>query len=92
MLSLAKLPVLELFGRAGFFGGHLMGDLRSSCARQAYRAAGSAVPRVPCSQADRGQPLEQVDLGFLPIYGINPNAHRGVAAGDVGRVGCSYGY
>lgn len=29
---------------------------------------------------------------LLIIYRVNPNARRGVAAGDVGRVGCSYGY
>lgn len=60
---LAKFAVLELFSR--FFEGHLMGDLRSSCAGQAYRAVGSAAPRVPCSQADRSWLLEQVDLGLL---------------------------
>lgn len=29
---------------------------------------------------------------FCLSTGLNPNACRGVAAGDVGRVGCSYGY
>lgn len=64
----------------GFFEGHLMGDLRSSCARQPYRVVGLAASRVPCSRADSDQPLEQVDLGFSLICGINPNMWHGVAA------------
>lgn len=69
-----------------------MGDLRSSCARQVYGTVESAAPRVPCSRADRGRPLQQVGLGFFLINRIKPNACGGVAAGDIGRVGCSYGY
>lgn len=68
-----------------------MGGLRSSCARQTYRAVESAAPRVPCSWADCGRPLEQVDLGFSLLYRLNPYAYHGVAAGDIGRVGCSAG-
>lgn len=44
-----------------------MWGLRSSCARQAYGAVGSAAPGVPCSQADSSWPLERVDMGFFDL-------------------------
>lgn len=66
MLSLVKRPMFELFSHAGFSEGHLTGNLRSPSAWQPYRAISLAAPRVPCSQAECIQPLEQVDLGFFP--------------------------
>lgn len=66
--------MLELLSCAGFFEGHLMGDLRSSCAKQSDTRLRSAASFAPCSRVDCSQTLEQVDLGFSLTYGIHANA------------------